>query len=58
MFRAVFWVVLPFKIIFLTRQNNPEDSSEHQIVNTFFERKDIHAKISTNIPGAKEAVGV
>jgi len=32
MFRAVFWVVLPCKMIVdnhFTRQYNPEDSSEH-----------------------------
>jgi hypothetical protein len=42
MFKAVFWVVLPCKMIVgnhFTRQYNPEDSSEHcfiinEIVNT------------------------
>jgi hypothetical protein len=33
MFRAVFWVILPCRMIVdhSTRQYNPEDSSEHQI---------------------------
>jgi hypothetical protein len=37
MFRAVFWVVLPFKLFVdnqLTRQYNPEESSE-QVYNLF-----------------------
>jgi hypothetical protein len=34
MFKAVFWVVLPCKLIVdnqFTRQYNPEDSSEHRL---------------------------
>jgi hypothetical protein len=38
MFRAVFWVVLPGKMMVanhFTRQYNPEDSSEHQTGSLF-----------------------
>jgi hypothetical protein len=34
MFRAVFWIILPCKMIVdkhFTRQYNPEDSSEHHL---------------------------
>jgi hypothetical protein len=38
MFRALFWVVLPCKVIVdnhFTRQYNPEDSSEHNLTQFF-----------------------
>jgi hypothetical protein len=41
MFRAVFWVILPCKIIVdhhFTRQYNPEDSSEHHFHIFFYQR--------------------